>query len=569
MKLKHLWKAAGLVALSAILILTLCLAGLLALVLRSAQITQFWNAPLTKLSQSLVLEEGRYHFTGEDLLAQQDLWLMLVGRDGQVLWQYNKPAEVPDQYDLLDVAAFTRWYLEDYPVQTRIRPDGLLVAGAPKGSTWKLTISLSEQILHLLPVWGVLLFFLSLICVLALAALLLRRWFRQDQQARDEARSDWINGISHDIRTPLNGILGLIEIEELREGDMQVARESRAKGRVAANHLLSLINDILEMGRIEECKVTLEHESFNLKELCDDALVLCKLRASDRGITMLDTSEPYAVDQYMIGSPTHIRQILVNLLDNSIKYNKHGGTVTFSSTIKPVDDEHAVFCFSVSDTGIGMTSEFLAHIYEPFAQEGDDARSKFQGTGIGMSIVKSLIDMMGGTIEISSEVGVGSTFDVRIPLDIDKNPQIKECADTQVSSCSLAGMNVLLAEDNELNAEIAQALLESEGIVVTRAADGNETVDLYVGRPTGSFDAILMDIMMPGMDGYEATRAIRLSEKADAADIPIIALTANAFAEDAKAAHDAGMNAHLPKPLDFSKLKNILACIKKNGAVSL
>lgn len=375
--------------------------------------------------------------------------------------------------------------------------------------------------------------------------------------------------MSHDIRTPLNGILGLIEIEELKEGDIQVARESRAKARVAANHLLSLINDILEMGRIEERKVTLEHESFNLKELCDNALVLCKLRTSDRGITMLDTSEPYAVDQYMIGSPTHIRQILVNLLDNSIKYNKHGGTVTFSSTIKPVDDEHAVFCFSVSDTGIGMTPEFLTHIYEPFAQEGDDARSKFQGTGIGMSIVKSLIDMMGGTIEISSEVGVGSTFDVRIPLDIDKNPQIKECADTQVSSCSLAGMNVLLAEDNELNAEIAQALLESEGIVVTRAADGNETVDLYVGRPAGSFDAILMDIMMPGMDGYEATRAIRLSEKADAADIPIIALTANAFAEDAKAAHDAGMNAHLPKPLDFSKLKNILACIKKNGAVSL
>lgn len=392
---------------------------------------------------------------------------------------------------------------------------------------------------------------------------------QQKADAANAAKTAFLTRMSHDIRTPLNGILGLIEIEELREGDMQVARESRAKARVAANHLLSLINDILEMGRIEERKVTLEHESFNLKELCDNALVLCKLRASDRGITMLDTSEPYAVDQYMIGSPTHIRQILVNLLDNSIKYNKHGGTVTFSSTIKPVDDEHAVFCFSVSDTGIGMTSEFLAHIYEPFAQEGDDARSKFQGTGIGMSIVKSLIDMMGGTIEISSEVGVGSTFDVRIPLDIDKNPQIKECADTQVSSCSLAGMNVLLAEDNELNAEIAQALLESEGIVVTRAADGNETVDLYVGRPAGSFDAILMDIMMPGMDGYEATRAIRLSEKADAADIPIIALTSNAFAEDAKAAHDAGMNAHLPKPLDFSKLKNILACIKENGAVSL
>ena len=392
---------------------------------------------------------------------------------------------------------------------------------------------------------------------------------RQKAVAANAAKTAFLTRMSHDIRTPLNGILGLIEIEELKEGDMQVARESRAKARVAANHLLSLINDILEMGRIEERKVTLDHESFNLKELCDDALVLCKLRASDRGITMLDTSEPYAVDQYMIGSPTHIRQILVNLLDNSIKYNKRGGTVTFSSTIKPVDDEHAVFCFSVSDTGIGMTPEFLTRIYEPFAQEGDDARSKFQGTGIGMSIVKSLIDMMGGTIEISSEVGAGSTFNVQIPLDIDKNPRARECADEQTYNCSLAGMNVLLAEDNELNAEIAQALLESEGIVVTRAADGNEAVELYVSRPAGSFDAILMDIMMPGMNGYEATRAIRLSEKVDAADIPIIALTANAFAEDAKAAHDAGMNAHLSKPLDFNKLKNILACIKENGAVSL
>ena len=392
---------------------------------------------------------------------------------------------------------------------------------------------------------------------------------RQKADAANAAKTAFLTRMSHDIRTPLNGILGLIEIEELKEGDMQVARESRAKARVAANHLLSLINDILEMGRIEERKVTLDHESFNLKELCDDALVLCKLRASDRGITMLDTSEPYVVDQYMIGSPTHIRQILVNLLDNSIKYNKRGGTVTFSSTIKPLDDEHAVFCFSVSDTGIGMTPEFLTRIYEPFAQEGDDARSKFQGTGIGMSIVKSLIDMMGGTIEISSEVGAGSTFNVQIPLDIDKNPRARECTDEQTYSRSLTGMSVLLAEDNELNAEIAQALLESEGIVVTRAADGNEAVKLYVSHPAGSFDAILMDIMMPGMDGYEATRAIRLSEKADATDIPIIALTANAFVEDAKAAHDAGMNAHLSKPLDFNKLKNILACIKKNGAVSL
>lgn len=392
---------------------------------------------------------------------------------------------------------------------------------------------------------------------------------QQKADAANAAKTAFLTRMSHDIRTPLNGILGLIEIEELKDGDMQVARESRAKARVAANHLLSLINDILEMGKIEDRKLTLEHAPFNLKELCDDALVLCKLRASGNGITMQDNSLPYATGPYMIGSPTHIRRIIINLLDNSIKYNKRGGSVTFSSQTKPLDDGHALFCFSVSDTGIGMAPEFLKHIYEPFAQEGDDARSKFQGTGMGMPIVKSLIELMGGTIEISSEVGAGSTFNVQIPLDIDKNPQAKERADGQANSCSLAGMNVLLAEDNELNAEIAQALLESEGIVVTRAADGNEALSLYVGRPAGSFDAILMDIMMPGMDGYEATRAIRLSEKADAADIPIIALTANAFAEDAKAARDAGMNAHLPKPLDFNKLKNILACIKKNGAVSL
>lgn len=413
------------------------------------------------------------------------------------------------------------------------------------------------------------------ICILLTGIVILvwslRRAQKEQQKAdaANAAKTAFLTRMSHDIRTPLNGILGLIEIEELKEGDMQVARESRAKARVAANHLLSLINDILEMGKIEDRKLTLEHAPFNLKELCDDALALCKLRASGNGITMQDNSLPYATGPYMIGSPTHIRRIIINLLDNSIKYNKRGGSVTFSSQTKPLDDGRALFCFSVSDTGIGMAPEFLKHIYEPFAQEGDDARSKFQGTGMGMPIVKSLIELMGGTIEVTSELHVGTTFYVEIPLDIDKNPQTRANTVERALDCSLADMNVLLAEDNELNAEIAQALLESEGVVVTRAANGNEVVDLYLSHPAGSFDAILMDIMMPDMDGYEATRAIRLSEKVDAADIPIIALTANAFVEDAKAAHDAGMNAHPSKPLDFNKLKNILARIKKNGSVSL
>lgn len=482
-----------------------------------------------------------------------------------------------DKTELPSTAELSCWISRGKPELLGIINKGIINAGeslsASNYSSASFTAQESDALRFLYrnrtAIASVLIGILSISIILLIWALWRARTEREKAVAANTAKSAFLTRMSHDIRTPLNGILGLIEIEELKEGDIQVARESRTKARVAANHLLSLINDILEMGRIEEHKMTLEHESFNLKELCDDALVLCKLRASDRGIVLINTSEPYAVDQSMIGSPTHIRRIIINLLDNSIKYNKHGGTVTFSSTVKPLNDAHALFCFTIEDTGIGMTPEFLKRIYEPFAQEGNDARSKFQGTGMGMPIVKSLIDMMGGAIEISSELGVGSTFDVQIPLDIDRNPQAHTKPAEMAPGHSLAGMNVLLAEDNDLNAEIVQALLESVDVAVTRAANGNEAVDLYLSRPAGSFDAILMDIMMPGIDGYEATRVIRLSDKPDAADIPIIALTANAFAEDVKAARDAGMSAHLPKPLDFEKLKNILARIKQHGAGSL
>ena len=482
-----------------------------------------------------------------------------------------------DKTELPSTAELSCWISRGNPELLGIINKGIINAGeslsASNYSSASFTAQESDALRFLYrnrtAIASVLIGILSISIILLIWALWRARTEREKAVAANTAKSAFLTRMSHDIRTPLNGILGLIEIEELKEGDIQVARESRTKARVAANHLLSLINDILEMGRIEEHKMTLEHESFNLKELCDDALVLCKLRASDRGIVLINTSEPYAVDQSMIGSPTHIRRIIINLLDNSIKYNKQGGTVTFFSTVKPLDNGRALFCFIVEDTGIGMTPEFLKHIYEPFAQEGDDARSKFQGTGMGMPIVKSLIDMMGGTIEISSELGVGSTFNVQIPLDIDKNPQAHIKLVEATPNCSLAGMSVLLAEDNDLNAEIAQTLLESEDVVVTHAANGNEVVDLYLSHPAGSFDAILMDIMMPDMDGYEATRVIRLSGKPDAVDIPIIALTANAFIEDAKAAHDAGMSAHLPKPLDFDKLKNILARIKQHGPSSL
>lgn len=510
---------------------------------------------------------------------------LALGKVSSIIVPSSRMETIRDKHDIEDygktelpnTAELSCWISRGEPELLGIINKGIINAGdslaASNYSSASYTAQESDTLRFLYrnrtAIAATLIGILSVSIILLIWSLKRARTERKKAVAANAAKSAFLTRMSHDIRAPLNGILGLIEIEELKEGDMQAARESRAKARVAANHLLSLINDILEMGRIEEHKMTLEHESFNLKELCDDALVLCRLRASDRGITLLNTSEPYAVDQGMIGSPTHIRRIIINLLDNSIKYNKHGGTVTFFSTVKPLNDTRALFCFTIEDTGIGMTPEFLKHIYEPFAQEGNDARSKFQGTGMGMPIVKSLIDMMGGTIEISSELGVGSTFDVQIPLDIDRNPQARIKLVEATPSCSLAGMSVLLAEDNDLNAEIAQALLESEGVVTTRAANGNEAVDLYLSRPAGSFDAILMDIMMPGMDGYEATRVIRLSGKPDAADIPIIALTANAFAEDAKTAHDAGMNAHLSKPLDFEKLKNMLARIKQHGPSSL
>ena len=510
---------------------------------------------------------------------------LALGKVSSIIVPSSRMETIRDKHDIEDygktelpnTAELSCWISRGEPELLGIINKGIINAGdslaASNYSSASYTAQESDTLRFLYrnrtAIAATLIGILSVSIILLIWSLKRARTEREKAVAANAAKSAFLTRMSHDIRTPLNGTLGLIEIEELKEGDMQAARESRAKARVAANHLLSLINDILEMGRIEEHKMTLEHESFNLKELCDDALVLCRLRASDRGITLLNTSEPYAVDQSMIGSPTHIRRIIINLLDNSIKYNKHGGTVTFFSTVKPLNDTRALFCFTIEDTGIGMTPEFLKHIYEPFAQEGNDARSKFQGTGMGMPIVKSLIDMMGGTIEISSELGVGSTFNVQIPLDVDKNPQAREHLDKQAGSYSLVDMNVLLAEDNDLNAEIAQTLLESEGVIVTRANDGSEAVNLYVGRPAGNFDAILMDIMMPSMDGYEATRVIRLSGKPDAADIPIIALTANAFAEDAKTAHDAGMNAHLSKPLDFEKLKNMLVRIKQHGAGSL
>lgn len=396
--------------------------------------------------------------------------------------------------------------------------------------------------------------------VIALAWALRRARLEQRRaESANAAKTRFLSRMSHDIRTPLNGILGLLEIEEFNPEDTELAHENRAKARVAANHLLTLISDILEMGKLEDGEVVLEHEPFNLVDLCSDILVLSRIRAHDRDVTVISDSASSIAYPHLIGSPTHVRHVFLNLMDNSVKYNRPGGTVTCSASAEKDAGNRVTYRFVVSDTGIGMSPEFLEHIFEPFSQENDDARSRYQGTGMGMSIVKALVEQMGGSIAVESTPDVGSTFTVTIPFTIDPHPVLREQANVGPASISLEGMSILLVEDNDLNAEIAQTLLENQNALVVRAADGAEAVNIFETRPAGAFDVILMDIMMPQMNGYDAARAIRLSDKLDAGSVVIIAMTANAFQEDIHAALDAGMNDHVSKPIDLDKLKETIA----------
>ena len=407
----------------------------------------------------------------------------------------------------------------------------------------------------------------ALVAIVIVLVRLLRRAraAQREAQAANSAKTAFLARMSHDIRTPLNGIVGLIEVDELHPDDVELIRRNREKAKVAADHLLTLINDILEMSKIEDRAVILEEKPFNLNELCGEVYTISEMRAAEKGIELITDNGvnlPY-VD--LIGSPVHIRQILINVTDNCIKYNKPGGSVTCTSDVVDIDGDRVTYKFVTKDTGIGMSQEFLKRIFEPFSQEHDDARSTFQGTGMGMSIVHALVEQMDGTIDITSKPGVSSTFVICLPFQIDRHPRRTASLPEPKAAASIESMHILLVEDNELNAEIARELLEGSGAEVTVANDGAEAIELFCGNKTGSFDAILMDLMMPGMNGFEATRAIRHSGHADAFTVPIIAMTANAFAEDAQAAREAGMDAHLSKPIDIEKLKETLARFRGKG----
>lgn len=376
------------------------------------------------------------------------------------------------------------------------------------------------------------------------------------------AKIDFLHRMSHDIRTPLNGIIGLIKIDEAHYDDSGLIMENHKKMEVAANHLLSLINDVLQMSKLEDGPVELAHEPISLGDMTQDIVAIVVDRAREAGIEWdydkEKTSIPYP---YVYGSPLHLRQIFLNIYGNCIKYNRPDGKIT--TTVKAWEEQDGIctYQWTISDTGIGMSREFLKHVFEPFAQERAGARSRYQGTGLGMAIVKKLLDKMNGTIVVTSVEGEGSTFVITIPFEIASQEDMP--LQTTVEDGSIRGMHLLVAEDNELNAEIAKTVFEDEGAKVTIVGNGQLAVEQFSNNSANTYDAILMDVMMPVMDGLAATKAIRTMNRDDAKRIPIIAMTANAFKEDAQKCMEAGMNAHLAKPLDIKMMKQTILNLTK------
>lgn len=323
-----------------------------------------------------------------------------------------------------------------------------------------------------------------------------------------------------------------------------------------------LINDVLDMSRLESGKTELTYEKFDIKNVLNNNCSPIHIMALEHQVKLLGPHVEI-MHRNLVGSPLHVQRILLNILTNAVKYNKPGGTVEVWLNELPIDQNHSRFALKIVDTGIGMSQEFLQHIFEPFSREHPDAGTNYQGTGLGMAITKEIVDLMGGTIKVESEENVGSVFYVDIPFEICEEADTEFPEKLPEQPIRLEGMNILLAEDNELNIEIARFILEDAGAKVWIAHDGQEAVDLWKKMPEKNFDAILMDIMMPRMDGLQATRRIREDSRSDAKKIPIIAMTANAFAEDIRRCKEAGMNEHLSKPLDIQKLYRMMRqCLK-------
>ena len=376
-------------------------------------------------------------------------------------------------------------------------------------------------------------------------------------EAANEAKTEFLQRMSHDIRTPINGICGVLNVADHYADDMKKQTECREKVKEASHLLLELVNDVLDMSKLESDEVILEEIPFNLSGIFREVFVVIEQIAAEQNIRIA-WEKKEIIHRNLIGSPGYVKRVMMNILSNAVKYNRENGHIYISCVEIP--SEHpgmTTMEFVCRDTGIGMTEEFQKCVFEPFAQEHTGSRTKFAGTGLGMSISKKLVEKMGGTITFESEEGAGTTFVIRIPfkidLDVDKSKEQKD-----LSEKTIKGLHILLAEDNELNMEIAEFMFQNEGAEVTKAWNGLEAVEIFEKSRPGEFDVILMDIMMPVMNGYNATKRIRSMDREDAKEIPIIAMTANAFTEDRIRAKEAGMDEHISKPVDGNLLVKVI-----------
>ena len=376
-------------------------------------------------------------------------------------------------------------------------------------------------------------------------------------EAANEAKTEFLQRMSHDIRTPINGICGLVDMADHYADDMEKQTEYRTKIKEASNLLLELVNDVLDMSKLESGEIVLEEIPFNLRSISREVFVVIEQVAAEQNIRIM-WEKKEIIHRDLIGSPGYVKRVMMNILSNAVKYNRENGHIYLSCMEIPSEQPGMTTMeFICRDAGIGMTEEFQKHIFEPFAQEHTGSRTKFVGTGLGMAIARKLVEKMGGTITFESEKGVGTTFVIRVPFKIDPDADKRE-EQKEVSEKSIKGLHILLAEDNELNMEIAEFMLQNEGADVTKAWNGQEAVELFRKSEPGEFDVILMDIMMPVMNGYEAAKTIRSLNREDAKTIPIIAMTANAFTEDRIKAKEAGMDEHVAKPVDVELLIKVI-----------
>lgn len=378
----------------------------------------------------------------------------------------------------------------------------------------------------------------------------------------NSAKSEFLSHMSHDLRTPINGILGMLTILEKSQDDPERQRDCWKKIRVSAEHLLSLVNDVLQVSRLESGRPASVEEPYDLCAVLEDCITVLSPQAEDQSV-LLELEMSGLRHRRVIGNPLYLRKILMSVIDNALKYNRPHGSVFVRAEETAFRNGTASCRFLIEDTGIGIGEDFKSHIFEPFTQEHPDARTNYNGAGLGMSIVKKLVDQMRGTVTINSRLGMGSVVQIILPIRVDETQSGQpEDEELDVQNC-VAGMNVLLAEDNQINCEIVEYILREAGAEVTTANNGKAAVDAFEVSAPGSFDCILMDLMMPVMSGYEAARVIRSLDRADAKSVPIIALSANAFEEDVALSKDAGMNSHLAKPVDIRRMFQVMCRLKR------